>query len=81
MVVDSVGTMKTEIRRRREELGWSRQKLALKAGVGLNTVYLLETSQNDVYLDTLVKVLSALGMKLEAAASTEQPKRAIWRYG
>ena len=80
MVVDNIDTIRAEVRRRREERGWSQRKLAEKAGVGCNTPFLLEKSQNDIYLGTLLKILETLDMKLEVVPVSQPPKRQFFRY-
>ena len=79
-MIDNIDTVRAEVIRLREERGWFRKQLAIKAGVALNTIYLLETGQNDVYLNTLVQVFKALGVKLEIAEVPQPKKREAWRY-
>lgn len=80
MVIDNIDAVRAEVTRLRKERGWSRHQLAIKAGVALNTIYLLETGQNDVYLNTLVRVFGVLGMELEIEEVPQPKKRETWRY-
>jgi len=61
------------IRQERKKLGWSQSKLAEKASVGLNFVYQLEKNKPSVQLDSLQKVLGALGLKISLQASSTSP--------
>lgn len=80
MVINNIDAIRAEVRRRREERGWSQRTLAEKAGVGCNTPFLLEKSQNDIYLGTLLKILETLDMKLEVVEISHPPKRQFFRY-
>lgn len=76
MVIENIDSIRDVVRQRRKDKGWSQRWLAMKAGVSPNTVFLLEHSSNDIYLDSLLKILTALGMKLEVGnASTPAPSR------
>lgn len=82
MVIENIDSIRAEVRQRRKDKGWSQKWLAIKAGVSHNTVFLLENSSNDIYLDSLLKILTALGMKLEMGnASAPASKREVFRYG
>ncbi len=61
------------IRQERKKMGWSQSKLAEKSGVGLNFVYQLEKNKPSVQLDSLQKVLGALGLKISLEASCSSP--------
>ena len=64
MEINSIDQIREEARRVRKDLGWSQNRLAMKAGVSLNTVYRMEHLEYDIYLDTLLRIMRALGMKL-----------------
>ena len=78
----TIDDLRVLVREQRKERNWSQRKLAEKAGVGLNTVFLLESSTNDIYLDTLTRILTALGyeIKVEAEPKTSPPQRNVFRY-
>jgi y4mF family transcriptional regulator len=61
------------VRMKRRELGLTQQELATQAGVGLNFVYQLESGKETVQLDCVVKVLQALGHRLEAVPVDAAP--------
>lgn len=53
------------IRARREELGWSQDELARRAGVSRSTVYRLEVgTTTSLYPANLLSVLDALGLEV-----------------
>jgi len=57
---ESVGQRVRQLRRAR---GWSQQRLAVAAGIGLGTVEAIESSRTRVpQTDTLIRVADALGV-------------------
>jgi len=54
-----------EVRGAREELGMRQDELALAAGVSTRAVHQIESGKATSRLDTIVPVLSALGLKLK----------------
>ncbi len=55
-----------QIRERRKHLGVKQQDLADLAGVGINTLVSIERGEANPRLETLLSVLSALGLQIEA---------------
>jgi len=53
------------IKKRREVLGVTQEKLAELSGVGLRTLKALETKKSNPTLETLVKLSNVLGMELK----------------
>lgn len=81
MEVQNIDSIREEILTRRKERGWSQKQLAMKAGVSVNTIFLLEKKGNDIYLDTLLKILTALGMRLDITLPPMPVyKRSVFRY-
>lgn len=70
------------VREKRKERSWTQEKLAEMAGVSKNTIFLLETGKNDIYLYSLTRILTALGyeIKVEAEPTTVPPRREVFRY-
>lgn len=50
---------------RREELGWSQDRLAEESGVNRVTIAKIETFQRTASIDIVLKLLYALGMKIQ----------------
>ena len=60
------------IRARREELGWSQDELARRAGVSRSTVYRLEAgTTTSLYPAKLLSVLDALGLEVTVGPKSE----------
>jgi transcriptional regulator with XRE-family HTH domain len=57
--MDEIGR---EIRRLREEKGWSQAQLAVDAGIGVSAVSLIETGKRNPSATTLAKIAAALGV-------------------
>lgn len=54
--------MGERIRKRRQELRWSQEKLAEMADISLNTVSRVEGGQSDMSIEVFRKLAQALGM-------------------
>ncbi|RYG46475.1 transcriptional regulator [bacterium] len=54
-----------QVRQARVASGLSQEELALLAGTSRRPIYLLETGRGAVRLDSLIRILEALGMKME----------------
>jgi len=66
MLVHNVTELSDALKSRREELGISQRQLMKKAGVGNATISRLESGVNqNIEVDTMFALLSALGLKLE----------------
>lgn len=52
------------VRERRQELGINQQTLADLSGVGINTLVAIERGSGNPSIDTLEKVLNALGLEI-----------------
>ncbi|MEJ8572756.1 helix-turn-helix domain-containing protein [Microbaculum marinum] len=55
------------IRRARKRLGWNQSQLGAKAGVGQDTISLLETGNSSANLQTIFAVLAALDLEIRIA--------------
>jgi transcriptional regulator with XRE-family HTH domain len=62
-----------EIRRLREEKGWSQAKLAGAAGMGVSGVSQIETGARNPSAVTLAKIAEALGVEVADLFPKEQP--------
>ena len=51
--------------KRRKELGWSQDKLAEESGINRVTIAKLETYQRVAGIETVLKLLHTLGMKIQ----------------
>ena len=51
--------------RRRKELGWTQDKLAEESGINRVTIAKLETYQRMASIETMLKLLHTLGMKVQ----------------
>lgn len=61
------------IKDERLKMGWTQTQLAEQASVGLNFVYQLENEKPSVQLDSVSKVLKALGLKICLQSSHSAP--------
>ena len=61
------------IRKRRQELQWSQEKLAENAGISLNTVSRVEGGQSDMSLEVFRKIIGALGTNASELLGDEEP--------
>ncbi len=66
--IEAVADIVSSIIKRRQELGISQRTLAEKCGIPQSSVARIETLKTTPKLDTLVKMVQALGMKLQLAA-------------
>lgn len=74
------------IRKRRQELRWSQEKLAEVADISLNTVSRVEGGQSDMSIEVFRKLAQALGMSasellgdMEDAEGDGQMQRLLYR--
>ena len=67
--IEEVSTIVSSMIRRRQELGISQRALAKRCGIPQSSVVRTETLQTTPKLDTLVKLMQALDLKLQVAAA------------
>lgn len=67
--IEEVSTIVSSMIRRRQELGISQRALAKRCGIPQSSVVRIETLQTTPKLDTLVKLMQALDLKLQVAAA------------
>lgn len=74
------------IRKRRQELCWSQEKLAEMADISLNTVSRIEGGQSDMSIEVFRRLAQALGMSasellgdMEYTEGDGQVQRALYR--
>lgn len=74
------------IRKRRQELCWSQEKLAEMADISLNTVSRVEGGQSDMSIEVFRKLTQALGMSasellgdMEDSEGDGQTQRLLYR--
>ena len=68
--IEEVSDIVSSIIRRRQELGISQRTLAERCGIPQSSVARIETLKTTPKLDTLVKLLQALNLKLQVAAAS-----------
>lgn len=68
--IEEVSDIVSSIIRRRQELGISQRTLAERCGIPQSSVARIETLKTPPKLDTLVKLLQALNLKLQVAAAS-----------
>ena len=68
--IEEVSEIVSSIIRRRQELGISQRTLAERCGIPQSSVARIETLKTIPKLDTLVKLLQALNLKLQVAAAS-----------
>lgn len=68
--IEEVSDIVSSIIRRRQELGISQRTLAERCGIPQFSVARIETLKTTPKLDTLVKLLQALNLKLQVAAAS-----------
>lgn len=61
------------IRKRRQELQWSQEKLAEIAGISLNTVSRVEGGQSDMSIEVFRKIVGALGTNASEVLGDAEP--------
>ena len=66
-------TIPTMIRYFRKQSGLSQQQLAQLAGVGKTVVFDIENGKITIQLDSLLKILAVLNIKLQFETPFEQP--------
>ena len=57
--------------KRREELGWTQDRLAEESGVNRVTIAKLETFQRAASVDVMLKLLHTLGMRIQFVKADE----------
>lgn len=67
--IEEVSDIVSSIIRRRQELGISQRALAKQCGIPQSSVARIETLETTPRLDTLVKLMQALHLKLQVAAA------------
>lgn len=67
--IEEVSDIVSSIIRRRQELGISQRALAERCGIPQSSVARIETLKTTPKLDTLVKLMQALDLKLQVAAA------------
>ena len=68
--IEEVSDIVSSIIRRRQELGISQRTLAERCGIPQSSVARIKTLKTTPKLDTLVKLLQALNLKLQVAAAS-----------
>ena len=66
--IEEISTIVSSIIKRRQELGISQRSLAERCGLPQSSIARIETLKTTPKLDTLVKLLQALDLKLQVAA-------------
>ena len=66
--IEEVSSIVSSIIRRRQELGMSQRTLAERCGIPQSSIARIETLKTTPKLDTLVKLMQALNLKLQVAA-------------
>ncbi|MFV0636805.1 helix-turn-helix domain-containing protein [Mitsuokella sp. WILCCON 0060] len=66
--IEEVADIVSSIIRRRQELGISQRMLAERCGLPQSSVARIETLKTTPKLDTLVKLMQAINLKLQVAA-------------
>lgn len=66
--IEEVSEIVSSIIRRRQELGISQRDLAARCGIPQSSVARIETLKTTPKLDTLIKLMQALNLKLQVAA-------------
>jgi transcriptional regulator with XRE-family HTH domain len=61
------GAFARELRRARVEAGLTQEELADLASVSVGPIYLFESGKSSIRLDTLLKLLEAMGLELTIA--------------
>jgi len=66
--IEEMTTIVSSIIKRRQELGISQRSLAERCGLPQSSIARIETLKTTPKLDTLIKLLQALDLKLQVAA-------------
>lgn len=66
--IEEAANIVSSIIRRRQELGISQRALAERCGIPQSSVARIETFKTTPKLDTLIKLMQALNLKLQVAA-------------
>ena len=64
-----------ELRERRNKLGVSQEAFAHEAGVHRNVIGLIERGTDNLTVDTLIKITSALGMRVSEFIAAAERRR------
>ena len=82
------GVLAVRLRRRRAELGWSQERLALESGLNRTYVSAVERSEQNMSVDNVARVADALGvgawqlmLPLEWAGPVTEPGWAPEEHG
>ena len=67
--IEELSSTGSSIIRRRQELGISQRTLAERCGIPQSSIARIETLKTTPKLDTLIKLLQALDLKLQVAAA------------
>lgn len=67
--IEEISTIVSSIIKRRQELGISQRSLAERCGLPQSSIARIETLKTTPKLDTLVKLLQALDLKLQVAVA------------
>ena len=67
--IEELSSLVSSIIRRRQELGIRQRTLAERCGIPQSSIARIETLKTTPKLDTLVKLLQALDLKLQVAAA------------
>jgi HTH-type transcriptional regulator / antitoxin HipB len=76
MIQELPRILAAEVRSRRSSLGLTQRDLADMAGVSERFVRFVEQGKPSVQLDSLLAVLTTLGLELHVATKTSQARRA-----
>jgi len=67
------GELVEQIKNERRRARLSQEELAALAGISRRPIFLLETGRGSIRVDTLVKILDALGLALEIRPKGPKP--------
>jgi HTH-type transcriptional regulator / antitoxin HipB len=73
--IDTPQTLGQIARAARKRLGLTQPQLALAAGVGVRFIVELEAGKPTVRLESVLRVLHALGVQLNAGGASDSPQK------